>query len=89
MEVDEELKVGDIVRLKSGGPKMTVVSVEEDINGSALRETSLLVVGCQWFAGDKLDTGYFHAPFLVVVERGTNEIPSGYRPLIETRGRRY
>lgn len=35
-----ELKVGDVVRLKSGGPKMTVEEV---------RPTSVV---CIWFTGD-------------------------------------
>lgn len=41
--------VGDIVKLKSGGPDMTVRSVPEKGN----------VYQCQWFAGKKLEQGAF------------------------------
>lgn len=42
-----QLKTGDIVQLKSGGPKMTVRDVEQTR------------VYCQWFAGSKLESGGF------------------------------
>jgi uncharacterized protein YodC (DUF2158 family) len=51
------LKVGDIVQLKSGGPKMTVKSshgVEDDVH-------------CQWFAGSKLEEGWFPPDSVVTV----------------------
>lgn len=40
-------KIGDIVQLNSGGPKMTVRKAEHDL------------VHCQWFAGSKLEGGAF------------------------------
>lgn len=42
-------KTGDIVKLKSGGPDMTV-------KGYDPLDKQLL---CQWFAGSKLNAGYF------------------------------
>lgn len=39
--------VGDVVKLKSGGPKMTVVSVEADL------------VDCSWFKNEELMHGSF------------------------------
>jgi len=48
---NQELKIGDVVKLKSGGPIMTVKNIEE--NGE---------IYCQWFSGDKLnklEDGYF------------------------------
>ena len=47
----EEFEVGDRVRLKSGGPLMTVASIDEtDTHG----------VWCQWFQDDgKLESDYF------------------------------
>ena len=42
-------KIGDIVRLKSGGPSMTVESIR-DSDGD---------IYCHWFAGDKLHAGVF------------------------------
>lgn len=41
-------KIGDIVQLKSGGPKMTV---NERTPGGNFR--------CAWFAGNKMETGVF------------------------------
>ena len=54
---EERFKVGDIVQLKSGGPKMTV---EEELGSGDIR--------CQWFAGSKLSWGDFPAHSLARVE---------------------
>jgi len=43
----ENFKVGDIVQLLSGGPKMTVHRIERDS------------IQCHWFAGSKLESGWF------------------------------
>jgi uncharacterized protein YodC (DUF2158 family) len=53
--------VGDIVKLKSGGPNMTIKTVHvsyEEFQGT---------YQCQWFAGKKLDTGAFPEESLVAV----------------------
>ena len=42
--------VGDTVRLRSGGPKMTVSKVGVSMNGD---------IQCQWFSGSKLQDGWF------------------------------
>jgi uncharacterized protein YodC (DUF2158 family) len=42
-------KPGDIVKLKSGGPNMTVTHIHAD--GDLV---------CQWFAGSKLSRGAFN-----------------------------
>lgn len=52
----EEFKKGEIVQLKSGGPKMTVDTT--DAGGSMNK------IRCQWFAGNKLEDGYFNADSL-------------------------
>jgi uncharacterized protein YodC (DUF2158 family) len=44
---------GDIVELKSGGPKMTVKDAADDGEWR-----------CQWFAGKKLEEGWFDAASL-------------------------
>ena len=52
---------GDIVKLKSGGPDMTVKSVEKsssEFTIDAPREFNGYY-NCQWFAGKKLETGRF------------------------------
>ncbi len=48
------LKIGDTVRLKSGGPQMTVNSIEDN------------VIKCQWFDGNNLKEGVFHKDQLEV-----------------------
>jgi uncharacterized protein YodC (DUF2158 family) len=49
-KTESEFKVGDIVVLKSGGPKMTVSEVN-DIPVAFIRTT--------WFAGSKNEKGNF------------------------------
>lgn len=49
----EQFKIGDIIQLKSGGPKMTVTDVREKHVNTA------------WFAGSKKEAGMF--PFEAVV----------------------
>lgn len=48
-------KVGDIVQLKSGGPKMTVV-----------QEITVSTVACSWFAGAKHERANFNVNALQV-----------------------
>lgn len=51
----DQFKPGDIVQLKSGGPKMTVKeSASTDKN----------IIYCQWFAGSKLESGAFRSESL-------------------------
>ena len=53
-----KFKSGDIVKLKSGGPSMTVQ--EWDKLNESYR--------CKWFAGNKVQTGHFEEDSLVPVE---------------------
>jgi uncharacterized protein YodC (DUF2158 family) len=57
-----ELKIGDVVRLKSGGPKMTVLGG----NGNHWV--------CQWFNNAGLDEGAFAAEALELVK--TDDAPA-------------
>jgi uncharacterized protein YodC (DUF2158 family) len=50
--------VGTIVKLKSGGPDMTVRRFTNDAG---------TVVDCQWFAGKKLENGIFPIESLELV----------------------
>ncbi|RBM83907.1 YodC family protein [Vibrio paracholerae] len=52
-------KIGEIVKLKSGGPDMTIKQVY----------TSDQEYRCQWFAGKKLDNGIFPHDSLIKVEQ--------------------
>ena len=47
-----ELKVGDTVRLKSGGPLMTIESIEDNR------------AFCNWFSNDELKNGTFNVETL-------------------------
>lgn len=42
MPNEDDLKIGDTVRRKAGGPNMTVVDVEEDDSGQ-------LTIYCVWY----------------------------------------
>jgi uncharacterized protein YodC (DUF2158 family) len=46
-------KVGEIVQLKSGGPKMTIVARPDTALGAMPGYRT------SWFAGSKLEHGYF------------------------------
>lgn len=50
-----KFKCGDIVRLKSVGPEMTVKDERVDYQTKA----PLGLYECQWFAGKKLESGVF------------------------------
>ena len=50
MAKQNEFNVGDIVKLKSGGPEMTVQQTPRDMSPH---------YKCQWFAGKKLESGVF------------------------------
>ena len=52
--------VGDVVKLRSGGPEMTVNSVPD----GEYRD----YYHCQWFAGKKLESGNFEEEQLVQIE---------------------
>lgn len=50
-------KIGDVVQLASGGPKMTVGS--DMVKGETTRRT------CLWFVAGKLEQGDFHEDALI------------------------
>ena len=66
----KDFKSGDQVRLKSGGPDMTVSHVSELGDGE---------IRCHWFGGKKLEWGQFHPGELVKVE-AEERPPSTPRP---------
>lgn len=54
---DDTFEPGAVVQLKSGGPKMTVVSFDEQETGSKRYY-------CRWFDGNKTTGDYFSGPEL-------------------------
>lgn len=61
-------KTGDIVKLKSGGPEMTVQ-----------REGSTGRYNCQWFAGKKLESGVFDGDSIeITAVKPASPIPGGH-----------
>lgn len=64
MSNSKDFVIGDIVKLKSGGPEMTV---KEAISNFGGEETGNY--RCQWFAGKKLDNGVFPYESLVAVTK--------------------
>lgn len=55
----DSLEVGDVVQLKSGGPRMTVSEVKSSDK-----------IGCVWFEGDDKKASYFPSETLEKVEAG-------------------
>lgn len=53
---EKQFEVGDVVRLKSGGPAMTVGALREDEQGTS--------VGCVWAGAAEAHEHWFPAPCL-------------------------
>lgn len=62
----EGFKPGDLVRLKSGGPVMSVKTAKTGFDG---------YVDCQWFSGKKLESGRFNTETLVAAPDPEAETP--------------
>jgi len=58
--MSDELKVGDVVRLKSGGPVMTVTTVGDDYGTP--------MIWCMWFDQKGSQTGKFPPAALQIEE---------------------
>jgi uncharacterized protein YodC (DUF2158 family) len=56
---DRHFATGEIVKLRSGGPRMTVKDVFAPDVDDILRRKSSYEYRCQWFAGSKLQDGIF------------------------------
>ncbi len=68
MERNRKFKIGDVVKLASGGPdvKMTVAGYycDDPMIGDDQQFAGLLV--CHWFVGNILNKGDFHEDELVL-----------------------
>ncbi len=64
-------KTGDIVKLKSGGPEMTV---KDDVEVPGLGfGVTMTEIHCQWFAGNKLQEGHFSEDSLEPVKENEDK----------------
>ena len=63
-------KIGDVVMLKSGGPKMTVSSVPRDPDPNVLSDRGSSWYSCSWFKGGSLEHGTFSEDLLIEPEPG-------------------
>jgi uncharacterized protein YodC (DUF2158 family) len=66
--VMEILKVGDVVRLRSGGPNMTITSFANDRAGRPM-------VYCEWFDSNKKHFDFFCMSSLTGVDRADGTFP--------------
>jgi uncharacterized protein YodC (DUF2158 family) len=64
-----DFKIGDIVRLKSGGPDMTIVGTARTIEADLRQKTRW---SCSWFGGKKLEHGSFPSEALDAVTPKTD-----------------
>ena len=65
-----DFKVGEVVALRSGGPRMTV----EQVRDSATDPVGAQSVDCHWFSGTKLEWARFSALELVLIARLEREV---------------
>lgn len=63
-----KFKVGDVVQLKSGGPKMTCTNIDQPLG------TGREHVECKWFAGGKKQASYFPSEALMFPEKPLHEV---------------
>lgn len=69
---DHDFQPGDVVELKSGGPRMTVTSIRTDEDAKRDASDGIYApdtgVHCQWFADTAVKGEYFNASSLKLCE---------------------
>ena len=83
MKTETDIKPGDTVRLKSGGPKMTVTKV------GVPYMTTAMSVWCKWFEGTKLHEGDFVIEAVQKIEPAGSDAPQVRRNVGDLIGSRF
>ena len=63
--METDLKVGDVVRPKSGGPDMCIARFETDIVSGECKKNAV----CNWFVGRRSQTGFYPVEMLEFVRQ--------------------
>jgi uncharacterized protein YodC (DUF2158 family) len=63
MTNEQSFKIGDVVRLKSGGPKMTI---DRFTFNHATKKDNKDIVECVWFDNLKLNREIFNVSVLII-----------------------
>ena len=67
-----EFMTGDVVQLKSGGPKMTVHKIiggsDLDVLASAFRGADKGDIECKWFENGRIESAHFKPQMLMKAE---------------------
>lgn len=68
-----EFAIGDVVQLKSGGPKMTVHRIiggsDLDVLASAFRGADKGDIECKWFDSGRIESAHFKPQMLALAEQ--------------------
>lgn len=76
--VKNKYNVGDVVQLKSGGPKMTISSVPRGVKDPTdPYDKGQKDYYCEWFKGGTHTGGYFKEELLISIEQETEKPTKG------------
>ena len=64
--MNTDFKIGDVVRLNSGGPDMTIARFEDDVSDATKKNAFAF---CGWFEGKKLHQKTFPLEMLELVAK--------------------
>jgi len=69
----KELNIGDVVQLKSGGPKMTIHkivggNIENELFATVFKGADKGDIECKWFENGRIESAYFKPQMLVLAE---------------------
>jgi uncharacterized protein YodC (DUF2158 family) len=65
IQMEKDWKVGDVVRPKAGGPDMCIAGFETDAASGERTKSAV----CEWFVGNKSQTGSYQVEMLEFVRQ--------------------